>query len=112
MTMKVGCIPLLLALLAPVSASACSACEDEVCIFTACLCVPNALRCPPRIEPGNSTLYCIIGSKPTDTQGKSSCTNCKSQLSGDAGKADCLLRHQGDHVNDGECSASGCYEVR
>ena len=38
MTMKVGCIPLLLALLTPVSASACSACEDEVCIFTACVC--------------------------------------------------------------------------
>lgn len=55
--------------------------------------------------------YCIIGSKET-RDGKSSCTNCKSQLGGDLGKADCLLRKGGDHVNDGVCTADGCYEVR
>jgi hypothetical protein len=95
----------------PTLAIACSDCEDKVCVGPVCGCVVNIGRCPARIEPGNSHSYCIIGSKPTDAQGRSSCTNCKSQLSGDAGKSDCLIRLQGDHVNDGDCAAQACYEV-
>jgi hypothetical protein len=93
----------------PITSWACPDCQHEVCVG-ACFCVPDP-SCPPHLEIGTSHLFCNIGSKPT-IDGKSSCTNCKSQLSGDAGKADCLVRHQGDHVNDGECQASGCYEIR
>ncbi|PNB77375.1 hypothetical protein C1X30_28825 [Pseudomonas sp. FW305-BF6] len=77
-------------------------------LLSACQADPVPAPAPAGLFESNS--YCIIGSKET-INGQSSCTNCKSQLSGDAGKADCLLRKQGDHVNFGECTKDGCYEV-
>jgi hypothetical protein len=93
---------------------ACSDCEDKVCLPSAlgvppiCACNYNASRCPPTTPDHD---YCIIGSKES-IGGKSSCQNCSSKLDGDAGKADCLVRLQGDHVNFGSCPANDCYEIK
>ena len=109
----------LLATLLSQVVQACSDCEDQVCLPSAfgvppiCSCVANAGRCPPKVDPPKMPdhSYCIIGSKES-VDGKSSCRNCSSKIDGDLGKADCLGRWQGDHVNFGECPAKDCYEIK
>jgi hypothetical protein len=56
--------------------------------------------------------YCNIGSPPPGSiDTRTTCTNCSSLLSGDAGKVDCLVRHQGDHVNFGACKPEECSNI-
>lgn len=54
--------------------------------------------------------FCNIG--PSIYPEKPSCQNCASVFSGDGGKADCLVRHQGDHVNSGNCKPEDCSTIR
>jgi hypothetical protein len=93
----------------PKFAYACSDCEDEVCAGPLCGCIPNIGRCPPPIPQPTRFDYCnITNDVPND---KPSCVRCSSILSGDAGKADCLARHQGGYVQFGECKPSDCRTV-
>lgn len=88
-------------------AFACPDCDDEWCATPwTCICVPNVGRCPP--PPPARYEYCNITNNNPTGDGKPSCTNCSSLLSGDAGKADCLARHQGNYVQDGACKVSDC----
>ena len=101
----------LLFLALPISALACSDCDDEVCVgpfHTLCGCVRNIGRCRI-IPPPERFAFCnITDGVPGD---KPSCTNCSSNFSGDAGKADCLVRHQGNYVQSGECVSSECRTI-
>lgn len=99
---------LLLAL--PISALACPDCQDEICVFTACICVPNVGRCPPPPPPlPERFAFCNITENMPGQQAR--CTNCSSNLSGDLGKADCLARHLGHYVKSGECTAVDCSTI-
>lgn len=89
------------------SAFACSDCEDEVCVLGVCACVPNVGRCPPRVEPTRHE-FCNITTNNPVGDGKPSCKNCSSLMDGDAGKADCLARHQGNYVQFGACNPADC----
>jgi hypothetical protein len=55
--------------------------------------------------------FCNVGSGGGAGGMKPSCTNCSSNFSGDVGKADCLLRHQGDHVDFGKCNPAECSTI-
>ena len=86
---------------------ACPSCQYEVCIG-ACFCVPNSGGClppPPQLERFQ---FCNVTPNPP---GKPSCNECSSIFSGDVGKADCLVRHQGDHVDSGSCMPAACGAV-
>lgn len=105
--MKQWLMALMLAL--PLSALACSDCEDEVCVLGVCACVPNVGRCPPVIPPPERFSFCNITE---DSPGQLAyCKNCSSNLSGDLGKADCLARHQGGYVKSGECQPGDCRTI-
>jgi len=89
-------------------AEACPDCQDEVCVppFGPCACVPNVGRCPAKVPRHD---FCNIT---TNGPGeKASCKNCSSLLSGDAGKADCLVRQQGHQVNSGQCNPADCRTI-
>lgn len=106
--MKHWLIALMLAL--PISALACSDCEDEVCVVGVCACIPNVGRCPPPPIPSLERFsFCNITE---DSPGQQAyCKNCSSHLSGDLGKADCLARHQGGYVKSGECQPGDCRTI-
>jgi hypothetical protein len=96
-------------------ALACSDCEDAWCVgsrpFEVCGCTANVFRpgCQP-VQPPQRFEFCNVtpGAAPGD---KPRCTNCSSNLSGDLGKADCLVRHQGEHVDSGACNPAECSTV-
>lgn len=59
-------------------------------------------------EAAARSSYCNVTPNPPE---KPKCKNCSSELSGDFGKGDCLVRHQGDHVDFGECKPSECSQI-
>ena len=93
------------------TAYACPDCDDEVCIAGICGCFPNVGRCPPKLAEPERFPFCNI-TNDTNPGANPSCTNCSSVFSGDAGKADCAVRHQGNYVKSGACVASECGTVQ
>lgn len=80
-------------------ALACPTCMYEACVLGACVCLPKG-GC---IVPQPTHEYCSVGGT---VDGVTRCSRCTSAVSGDAGKADCLARNLGSHVNFGTCDQS------
>lgn len=102
-------LPLMVVLLSfSTTAFACGDCEDQVCVpLVGCACVYNAGRCAPIVIPKPERFpFCNITND--NPGGKPSCTNCSSNFSGDAGKTDCLARHQGNYAQSGACVPGEC----